>query len=104
MTSHVIDIDECGAPVQRTDGFDGKVVRLTAVIGDLVRAIINAPRPQRFVALSDIGQIPRPFASRASSPRHHRLSSATSARACSTIWSLSGLDKVELPYLNLLRC
>ena len=60
-------------------------------------AIINAPRPQRLVALSDVGQTPTPFASRASSPRHHRLSSATRARACSTIWSLSGLDKVETP-------
>ena len=37
MAPHVIDIDECGAPMQRTHGFDGKVVRLTAVIGDLVR-------------------------------------------------------------------
>jgi hypothetical protein len=37
MTSHIIDIDECGASMQRTHGFDGKIVRLTAVIGDLVR-------------------------------------------------------------------
>jgi hypothetical protein len=33
MSPHVIDIDECGAPVQRAHGFDGKIVRLTAVIG-----------------------------------------------------------------------
>jgi hypothetical protein len=33
MTPRVINIDECGAPVQRAHGFDGKIVRLTGVVG-----------------------------------------------------------------------
>jgi hypothetical protein len=36
MTPHVVDVDECGAPVQRTHRFDGKIVSRTAIIGYLV--------------------------------------------------------------------
>ena len=36
MTPHVVDVDECGASVQRPHGFDSKIMRLPAVIGDLV--------------------------------------------------------------------
>jgi len=36
MTPHVVDVDECGAAVKWSHGFDGKIVGSTVVIGDLV--------------------------------------------------------------------
>ncbi|HEX2380301.1 MAG TPA: hypothetical protein VHI74_06155 [Methyloceanibacter sp.] len=50
MTSAVIDVHQCGAAVQRAHGFDGKIVRLTAVIGYLplsARLDRNASRAVR---------------------------------------------------------
>jgi hypothetical protein len=35
-TPHVVDVDECGAAVKWSHGFDGKIVGSTVVIGDLV--------------------------------------------------------------------
>jgi len=37
MAPYVVDVNKRGAPMQRAHGFDSKIVRLTTVIGDLVR-------------------------------------------------------------------
>ena len=36
MTPGVVDVHECGAAVQRTHSLDGKIVRSSVIIGDLV--------------------------------------------------------------------
>ena len=36
MAPYVVDVGECGTAVQRTHGFDGKIMCLSAVIGCLV--------------------------------------------------------------------
>src|SRR5262249_33881802 len=59
-------------------------------------ASITAPSAHRLTARGDIGDTTMPFLSRARWCGHQCCSSAMRARASSTIWILSGFDKVSL--------
>src|SRR5262249_51790487 len=58
---------------------------------------MTAPRPHHLIALAEVGETGKPFASSPKWRRHQCCSSAIRTRALSTIWILSGFDKWSSP-------